>query len=154
MRVHQPKMNPQKYVFGVSTGHFLDFLVHQKELKLIRIRHRLLLQQSLLKISNNYKDFSNRWIFLRDLFLIVQERFSLFHHYWSWKHRKSSFGLKYINKYLKIKIIFGTIPNISAAMRVPLKLYLLVVEDSIESLLSQDNEKRTKQQKCIISAKQ
>ena len=58
LRAKKLKMNPLKCAFGVSTGDFLGFLVHQRGIEVPKIETRLSWNLNLHHVRRNYRVFS------------------------------------------------------------------------------------------------
>ena len=59
MRQHGLKMNPLKCAFGVSTGEFLGFIIHQKGIEVDKNKVKAISETSPPK---NKKNFNHYWV--------------------------------------------------------------------------------------------
>ena len=142
MRTHKLKMSPLKCAFGVSVGNFLGFLVHPRGIKVDKNKAKAIqaaqtpiskkeLQRLLGQINFLRRFISNcsgkMNIFSPLLKLKAEDQFE-----WNKQHQKAFESLK---QYLS-----------SPPMLMPprkdkdLKLYISALEESIGSMLAQDNE--------------
>jgi hypothetical protein len=142
MRKHQLKINPLKCAFGVTAGNFLGFLVHNRGIKVDKNKAKAILQA---KHPSNKKELQRllRQInFLRRFITNVAEKTKVFspllrlkdHEAFVW-HEEHQKAFDAIKQYL-------TTPPMLIPPREgkPLKLYISATQESIGSLLAQDNE--------------
>ncbi|XP_059663627.1 uncharacterized protein LOC132309327 [Cornus florida] len=142
MRVHKLKMNPLKCAFGVSAGNFLGFLVHKRGIEVDQNKVKAIInarapankkqvQRFLGQVGFFRRFISNHagrvYVFLTLVKLKSHEKF-----HWDESHQKA---------FDKIKEYLANPPVVMPPRKKwPLKLYLSAAEESIGSMLAQDNE--------------
>jgi hypothetical protein len=142
MRKHQLKMNPLKCAFGVTAGNFLGFLVYNRGIEVDKTKAKVIVQA---RPPSNKKELQRLlWQinFLRRFIVNVAGKTKVFspllrlkdHEAFVW-HEEHQKAFDAIKQYL-------TTPPMLIPPREgkPLKFYISATQESIGSLLAQDNE--------------
>ncbi|CAL8112720.1 unnamed protein product [Prunus armeniaca] len=147
MRWHQLKMNPKKSAFGVSAKNFLGFLVHQKGIEVDKNKAKAIIDAPPPKNKKGVQSLLGQINFLRRfiansagkvepfsslLKLKDEEKFR-----WEETHQRAFDAIK---EYLAKPPVL-----IPPKRGRPLKLYISATENSIRSLLAQDNYAKNEQ---------
>jgi hypothetical protein len=142
IRKHQLKMNPLKCAFGVTAGKFLGFLVHNQGIEVDKNKAKAILQPKPPSNKKELQRLLEQINFLRRFIANVAGRTKVFSYLlrlkdheafvWNEEHQKAFDAIK---QYLATPPML--IPHREGK---PLKLYISATQDSIGSLLAQDNE--------------
>ena len=142
MRAHQLKMNPQKCLFGVSTGMFLGFVVHQKGIEIDKNKAKAIMDAPAPSTKKELQSFLEKVNFLRRFISNSAGKIQPFssllrakaenEFVWRAEHQAAFDQLK---QYLSSPPVL--VPPVRGR---PLKLYISATENSIGSLLAQDND--------------
>ncbi|CAL2277698.1 unnamed protein product [Prunus armeniaca] len=153
MRRHQLKMNPKKCAFGVSAGNFLGFLVHQRGIEIDKNKAKAIINAPPPKNKKGVQSLLGQINFLRRfiansagkvepfsslLKLKDEEKFR-----WEETHQRAFDAIK---EYLAKPPVL-----IPPKRGRPLKLYISAAENSIGSLLAQDNDEKKEQAVYYLS---
>ncbi|XP_059650003.1 uncharacterized protein LOC132295729 [Cornus florida] len=142
MRIHKLKMNPLKCAFGVSAGNFLGFLVHKRGIEVDQNKVKAIINARAPADKKQVQRFLGQVGFLRRFIsnhagrvhvfstLVKLKSHEKFH--WDESHQKAFDKIK---EYLANPLIV-----MPPRKKWPLKLYLSAAEESIGSMLAQDNE--------------
>ncbi|KAM1196150.1 hypothetical protein ACFX2J_022555 [Malus domestica] len=142
MHQHNLKMNPSKCAFGVSACNFLGFLVHHHGIEVDDNKTRVIIDappsttkkqlQSLLNKINLFRRFiSNSVGKMRAFPMLLKLKDS----------NKFEWRKEHLDALTKIKVSLTTPPVfVPRRHNKPLKLCILVAEESIGCLLAQDND--------------
>ncbi|XP_059638768.1 uncharacterized mitochondrial protein AtMg00860-like [Cornus florida] len=142
MRQHELKINPFKCAFGVSATNFLGFCVHQRRIKIDQNKTKAIIEAKSPATKKELQRFLGLVGYLRRFIanhvgkthafspLLKLKRVEEFK--WTKQHQQAFEGLK---SYLTNPLVM--MPLIKKR---PLKLYLSAVDESIGTLLTQNNE--------------
>ncbi|XP_059671149.1 uncharacterized protein LOC132316693 [Cornus florida] len=142
MRMHKLKMNPLKCAFGVSAGNFLGFLVHQRGIEIDKNKAKAIMEAQPPQSKNELQRFLGQVGFLRrfisnhagktHVFSSILKLKETEDFQWANQHQEAFEELK---RYLVNPPVM--MPPIK---KQPLRLYLSAAEESIGTLLAQNNE--------------
>jgi hypothetical protein len=142
MRKHQLKMNPLKCAFDVTAGNFLGFLMHNRGIEVDKNKAKTILQAKPPSNKKELQRLLGQINFLRRFIANVAGKTKVFslllrlkdHEAFIW-HEEHQRAFDAIKQYLT------TPPElIPPTEGKPLKLYISATQESIGSLLAQDNE--------------
>jgi hypothetical protein len=142
IRKHQLKMNPLKCAFGVTAGNFLGFLVHNRGIEVDKNKAKAILQAKPPSNKKELQRLLGQINFLRRFIANVAGKTKVFspllrlkdHEAFIW-HEEHQKAFNAIKHYLTTPPVL--IPPKEGK---PLKLYIFATQESIGSLLAQDNE--------------
>ena len=142
MRQHKLKMNPQKCAFGVSAGNFLWFLVHQRGIEVDKNKIRAILEVQPPKNKKELQSFIGKINFLRRFISNSSGKIQPFSSLLKLKNQgEFKWDSQHQEAFDRIKEYLTKPPVITPPKKnKPLKLYISAAENSIGSLLAQDNE--------------
>ncbi|KAM2563613.1 hypothetical protein TB2_011996 [Malus domestica] len=115
MRQHNLKMNPAKCAFGVSAGNFLGFLVHHRGIEVDENKARAVINAPPPTTKKQLQSLLDKF---------------------EWKDEHQAV-------FMQIKVSLTTPPVlVPPRYGKPLKLYISAVKESIDCLITQDNDAR------------
>ena len=153
MRHHQLKLNPLKCAFGVCTGNFLGFLVHQRGIEVDQNKVKVIALANAPQNKKKLQKFLGQVNYLRRFFSNLAGKTKEFSDLvklkdmedFRWEERhKAAFDK--IKEYLSKPLVL-----MSPIQGRPLKLYLLAINESIGCLLAQNNYKGHEQAAYYLS---
>ncbi|XP_059654508.1 uncharacterized protein LOC132301253 [Cornus florida] len=135
-------MNPLKCAFGVSAGNFLGFLVHKRGIEVDQNKVKAIINARAPANKKQVQRFLGQVGFLRRFISNHASRVHVFSTLVKLKsHEKFHWDESHQNAFDKIKEYLANPPVVMPPRKKwPLKLYLSVAEESIGSMLAQDNE--------------
>ncbi|XP_059650636.1 uncharacterized protein LOC132296450 [Cornus florida] len=135
-------MNPLKCAFGVSAGNFLGFLVHKRGIEVDQNKVKAIINARALANKKQVQRFLGQVGFLRRFISNHAGRVHVFSTLVKLKsHEKFHWDESHQKAFDKIKEYLANPPVVMPPRKKwPLKLYLSVAEESIGSMLAQDNE--------------
>ncbi|XP_062013819.1 uncharacterized protein LOC133730203 [Rosa rugosa] len=149
MRAHKLKMNPDKCLFGVSTGMFLGFVVHKKGIEIDKNKAKAIMDAPAPSTKKELQSFLGKVYFLRRFISNSAGKIQPFssllrikaedEFVWKPEHQ-AAFDL--LKQYLSNPPVL--VPPVRGR---PLKLYISASENSIGSLLAQDNDNG---KECVV----
>ncbi|XP_059669178.1 uncharacterized protein LOC132314320 [Cornus florida] len=141
-RIHKLKMNPLKCAFGVSAGNFLGFLVHKRGIEVDQNKVKAIINARAPANKKQVQRFLGQVGFLRRFISNHAGRVHVFSTLVKLKsHEKFHWDESYQKAFDKIKEYLANPPVVMPLRKKwPLKLYLSAAEESIGSMLAQDNE--------------
>ncbi|XP_059659004.1 uncharacterized protein LOC132305373 [Cornus florida] len=153
MKVHKLKMNPLKCAFGVSAGNFLGFLVHKRGIKVDQNKVKAIINARAPANKKQVQRFLGQVGFLRRFISNHAGRVHVFSTLVKLKsHEKFHWDESHQKAFDKIKEYLANPPVVMPPKKKwPLKLYLSAAEESIGSMLAQDNEHRKEQAVYYLS---
>ena len=142
MRKHQLKMNPLKCAFGVTAGNFLEFLVHNQGIEVDKNKAKAILQAKLPSNKKELQRLLGQINFLRRFIANVTGKTKVFSHLLRLKdHEAFAWHEEHQKAFDAIKQYLATLPMLIPPKEgKPLKLYISTTQESIGSLLAQENE--------------
>ncbi|XP_059669124.1 uncharacterized protein LOC132314258 [Cornus florida] len=142
MRIHKLKMNPLKCAFGVSAGNFLGFLVHKRGIKVDQNKVKAIINARAPANKKQVQRFLGQVGFLRRFISNHAGRVHVFSTLVKLKsHEKFHWDESHQKAFDKIKEYLANPPVVMPPRKKwSLKLYLSAAEESIGSMLAQDNE--------------
>ncbi|XP_059650407.1 uncharacterized protein LOC132296208 [Cornus florida] len=142
MRIHKLKMNPLKCAFGVSAGNFLGFLVHKRGIEVDQNKVKAIINVRAPANKKQVQRFFGQVGFLRRFISNHAGRVYVFSTLVKLKsHEKFHWDKSHQKAFDKIKEYLANPPVVMPPRKKwPLKLYLSAAEESIGSMLAQDNE--------------
>ncbi|XP_059627432.1 uncharacterized protein LOC132270260 [Cornus florida] len=142
MRIHKLKMNPLKCAFGVSAGNFLGFLVHKRGIEVDQNKVKAIINARAPANKKQVQRFLGQVGFLRRFISNHAGRVHVFSTLVKLKtHEKFHWDESHQKAFDKIKEYLANPPVVMPPRKKwPLKLYLSAAEESIGSMLAQDNE--------------
>ncbi|XP_059629733.1 uncharacterized protein LOC132272647 [Cornus florida] len=142
MRIHKLKMNPLKCAFGVSAGNFLGFLVHKRGIEVDQNKVKAIINARAPANKKQVQRFLSQVGFLRRFISNHAGRVHVFSTLVKLKlHEKFHWDESHQKAFNKIKEYLAN-PSVVMPPRKKwsLKFYLSAAEESIGSMLAQDNE--------------
>ena len=147
MKHYKLKLNPEKCSFGVSVGHFLGFLIHQKGIQVDQNKAEAIITAKPPSSKKELQRFLGQLNFLRRFISNTAGKTKVFSSLlklkdgddfkWTEEH---DIAFKAIKHYLiNPPVLVPPVPGR------PLKLYLAANHDSMGVLLAQDNEEGKEQ---------
>ncbi|XP_059658641.1 uncharacterized protein LOC132304963 [Cornus florida] len=142
MRIHKLKMNPLKCAFGVSAENFLGFLVHKRGIEVDQNKVKAIINARAPANKKQVQRFLGEVGFLRRFISNHAGRVHVFSTLVKLKsHEKFHWDESHQKAFDKIKEYLANPPVVMPPRKKwPLKLYLSATEESIGSMLAQDNE--------------
>ncbi|XP_058202628.1 uncharacterized protein LOC131317065 [Rhododendron vialii] len=146
-------MNPLKCAFGVSAGNFLGFLVHQRGIEVDKNKSKALMEAKPPSTKKELQQLFGSLNYLRRFISNLAGRVKAFSPLLKIKDREDFVweachqeAFEAIKGYLaRTPVLMPPIKNR------PLKLYISAAEDSVGSLLAQDNEQGMEQAVYYLS---
>ncbi|XP_057451900.1 uncharacterized protein LOC130743686 [Lotus japonicus] len=142
MRIHGLKMNPLKCAFGVIAGDFLGFVVHKKDIEINKNKAKAILDTSPPTSKKQLQSLLGKVNFLRRFIANLSDKTKPFSSLlrlkredtfrWEAEHQKAFDELK---TYLANPPVM--IPPIKGK---PMRLYISATDETIGSLLAQEDE--------------
>ena len=142
---HSLKMNLAKYVFGVSTGNFLGFLVHSQGIEVDKNKTKAMLEARPPRNKKKLQSLIGKVNFLRRFITNSTGKMKAFLPLLRLKPAEDFIQDKEQQKaFDQIKECLANPPVLTPlTFSRPLKLYISAPDDSIDSLLAQDVEDST-----------
>ncbi|XP_050157474.1 uncharacterized protein LOC126631371 [Malus sylvestris] len=142
MRVHKLKMNPKKCAFGVRTGNFLGFLVHQRGVEVDKNKARAIMESPPPTNKMQLQRLLGKINFLRRFIANLAGKIQPLTPLLRLKDKENfKWGSPHQEAFDGIKAYLISPPVLVPPQRgKPLKLYISASEKSIGSLLVQNNE--------------
>ncbi|XP_059663595.1 uncharacterized protein LOC132309293 [Cornus florida] len=142
MRTHGLKMNPLKCAFGVTAGNFLGFLVHRRGIEIDKNKARVIIDA---QPPRNKKELQRLIGQITYLGRFISNRAGKIHTFSPLLKLKSEEGFRWEKHHQHVfESIKEYLANPPVLMpprkKQPLKLYISAADESIGSLLAQDNE--------------
>ena len=147
MRRHQLKMNPLKCAFGVKAGNFLGFLVHNRGIEIDKNKAKAIMQAKPPTNKKELQRLLGQINFLRRFISNVAGRTKAFSPLLKLKSNEEFvWGQEQQQAFEAIKEYLTTPPVLTPPTQgKPLKLYISETQESIGSLLAQDNSEGQEQ---------
>jgi hypothetical protein len=147
MRRHQLKMNPLKCAFGVKAGNFLRFLVHNRGIEIDKNKAKAIMQAKPPTNKKELQRLLGQINFLRRFISNVAGRTKAFSPLLKLKSNEEFvWGQEQQQAFKAIKEYLVTPPILTLPKQgKPLKLYISATQESIGSLLAQDNSEGQEQ---------
>ncbi|XP_021807646.1 uncharacterized protein LOC110751480 [Prunus avium] len=141
MRKHQLKMNPKKCAFGVQAGNFLGFLVHQRGIEVDKNKAKAIIDAPAPRSKKELQSLLGKINFLRRFIANSAGKVQPFSSLLRIKDKDPFlWGLIQQEAFDQIKQYLSNPPVLTPPRKgVPLKLYIYASDNSIGSLLAQDN---------------
>ncbi|KAM2981417.1 hypothetical protein FF2_012722 [Malus domestica] len=142
MRQHNPKMNPAKCAFGVSTGNFLGFLVHHRGIEVDENKARAIINAPPPTTKKQLQSLLSKITFLHRFIANSMGKMKVFSTLLKLKNsNKFEWKDEHQATFTQIKVSLTTPPVLVPPRRCkPLKLYISTAKKSIGCLLAQDND--------------
>ncbi|KAM2913626.1 hypothetical protein COP2_044260 [Malus domestica] len=142
MRVHKLKMNPKKCAFGVRTGNFLGFLVHQRGVEVDKNKARAIMESLSPTNKVQLQRLLGKINFLRRFIANLAGKIQPLTPLLRLKDKENfEWGPPHQEAFDSIKAYLTSPPVLVPPQRgKPLKLYISASDKSIRSLLAQNNE--------------
>ncbi|CAL9012200.1 unnamed protein product, partial [Prunus brigantina] len=153
MRRNQLKMNPKKCAFGVSAENFLGFLVHQRGIEIDKNKAKAIIDAPPPKNKKGVQSLLGQINFLRRFIANSVGKVESFPSFLKLKdEQKFRWEETHQRAFDAIKEYLARPPVLIPPKRGrPLKLYILAAENSIRSLLAQDNDEKKEQAVYYLS---
>ncbi|CAL9020082.1 unnamed protein product, partial [Prunus brigantina] len=153
MQKHQLKMNPKKCAFGVSAGNFLGFLVHQRGIEIDKNKAKAIIDAPPPKNKKGLQSLLGQINFLRRFIANSAGKVEPFSSLLKLKdEEKFRWDEVHQTAFDSIKEYLTKPPVLIPPKRGrPLKLYISASENSIRSLLAQDNDDKKEQVMYYLS---
>jgi hypothetical protein len=153
MRRHQLKMNPLKCAFGVKAGNFLGFLVHNRGIEIDKNKAKAIMQAKPPTNKKELQRLLGQINFLRRFISNVAGRTKAFSPLLKLKSNEEFvWGQEQQQAFEAIKEYLATPPVLTPPKQgKPLKLYISATQESIGSLLAQDNSEGQEQAVFYLS---
>ncbi|KAI5336032.1 hypothetical protein L3X38_026166 [Prunus dulcis] len=137
-RLYGLKMNPKKCAFGVSSGKFLSFQVHQRGIHVDSEKTKAINALAPPKNTKELKSFIGRLSYIRSFIVCLAAMMSVFTPLLK-KGRPYIWSKECQEAYRQVKQLIAKLPTMKAPIpRLPLKLYLAATNTAIGALLAQD----------------
>jgi hypothetical protein len=153
MRRHQLKMNPLKCAFGVKAGNFLGFLVHNRGIEIDKNKAKTIMQAKPPTNKKELQRLLGQINFLRRFISNVAGKIKAFSPLLKLKSNEEFvWGQEQQQAFEAIKEYLATPPVLTPLKQgKPLKLYISATQESIGSLLAQDNSEGQEQAVFYLS---
>ncbi|KAM1778999.1 hypothetical protein ACFX12_040426 [Malus domestica] len=142
MRIHKLKMNPKKCSFGVRSGNFLGFLVHQRGVEVDKNKAQAIMESlpptNKVQLQRLLRKVNFLWRFITNL----EDKIQLLTPLLRLKDKEEfEWVPPHQEAFDRIKAYLASSPVLMPPQRgKPLKLYVSASEKSMGSLLAQNNE--------------
>ncbi|CAL2271820.1 unnamed protein product [Prunus armeniaca] len=138
-RLYGLKTNPKKCAFGVSSGKFLGFQVHQRGIDVDPEKTRAINSLAPPRNPKEFKSFMGRLSYIRRFIPRLAATMSVFTPLLK-KGKSYEWSKKCQEAYKQVQQIITKLPTMRAPISgLPLKLYLATTNTAVGALLAQDN---------------